>query len=161
MNEKQKWILFYMFIGIFLIITGLTIWGVFFKLEYLEEQYKNKLFYALILEISAAVILLFKTGFGLGGDNSVAKKIWIDFDEGNDIKKYIGKDVIISPRGDDGSPMGEDIINSIQKDRALYVSPELPNDTVSVFMTLELNNEVYEGSFSVNSFVVKLEGQEL
>ena len=51
MNDTQKWILFWVFIGAFLIITGLTIWGVFFGLAELSDAYKDKLFYALILEI--------------------------------------------------------------------------------------------------------------
>ena len=73
----QKWILFWVFIGAFLIITGLTIWGVFFGLAELSDAYKDKLFYALILEILGAVIVLFKTGFAQKAEGAFTKKIWI------------------------------------------------------------------------------------
>lgn len=161
MNDTQKWILFWVFIGAFLIITGLTIWGVFFGLAELSDTYKDKLFYALILEILGAVIVLFKTGFAQKAESALTKKIWIDFEDGMDVKKYVGKNVTISPRGEDGTPLTEDISNSIMKDRALYVTPELPEGTTNVFITLELDEEVFEGSFSANSYVVKLEDQEL
>lgn len=161
MNDTQKWILFWVFIGAFLIITGLTIWGVFFGLSGLDDTYKNKLFYALILEILGAVIVLFKTGFGQKAEGVLTKKIWIDFEDGLDVRRYIGKNVTISPRGEDGTPYGEEISSNILKDRALYVAPNLPEGTANVFITLELDQEVFEGSFSANSYVVKLEEQEL
>ncbi len=150
-----------MFISAFLIITGLTIWGVFFGLSGLEDAYKDKLFYALILEIAGAVVVLFKAGFSQKMEGALTKKIWIDFEDGMDVRKYVGKNVISSPRGDDGNPLGEDISSNILKDRALYIAPNLPEGTANVFMTLELDEEIFEGSFSANSYVVKLEEQEL
>lgn len=161
LTEKQLSILFYVFISLFILLTCLTIWGVFFGLEHLEKNYKDTLFTALLMEIVGAVILLFKLGFGIKSGGRSDKKIWVDFDEETDVKQFIGKDVIVSPRTEKGNPIGDEFTIKILNDRGLYVVPKLPDNTESVFVTLELDDDVYEGSFSVQSFIVKLEGQEL
>jgi len=159
LNENQKWILFYIFIIAFTAITALTIWGVFFGLENLEQEYKKALFASLIIELVGVVMFLFKTSFTSGAVSTFSRKMWLDFGEGEDVKKYIGKDVSISPRGEDGNPISDDLINKILDDRGLYVKPELPSDTVNVFITMELDENVFEGSISVQSYSVRLEGE--
>ncbi len=161
LNEKQKWILFLVFIVAFTLITLLTIWGVFFGLKNLPDSYRDKLFYALVIEIIGAVILLFRTGFGISKGEVSQRKIWLNFPDGMDIRKFVGRDVTCSPRAEDGTPIGDDIINKVLKDQALYVMPKLPNETESVFVMIEFNDEVYEGSFPVKSYMVDLEEQLL
>lgn len=160
-TQIQKSVLFWVFVGAFLILTGLAIWDLFFQLENLDDSYRDKLFLFLILEIVGGVIFLFNKAFGLKGNTVKSKKIWIDFDDEVDAKKFIGVDVQISPRSEDGNPICDEITNKVLKDRGLYVSPELPINTKNVFLTIVLVDEIYEGSFPVESFVVKLEEQEL
>jgi hypothetical protein len=159
LSQMQKAVLFYVVIISFCAITALTIWGVFFGLDNFEPTYKKALFGSLILEIVGAVIVLFRSGFSNQADRVTAKKIWIDLGDEHDVKKYIGKDVSISARGEDGNPLGEDIVNSIQNDRGLYVTPELPNGTTSVMIALESDGQIFEGSFSSQSYSIKLEGE--
>lgn len=159
MTPHQKSILFYSLLVPFCVITALSIWGVFFELKNFDKEYKTPLFSLLILEIVGVTLGLFKSGFLGAGNASLSKKIWIDLGDDDDVRKYIGKDIAISPRGDDGSPLCDEMTNCIQNDRGLYVTPELPTETVSVMVTLESGDTVLEGSFSAQSYTVKLEGQ--
>lgn len=164
LNDTQRWILFFLFVSAFIFITVFTIGALFFDLGTLSEAFEEKLFYVLIIEIVGAILLLFKSAFSLQSqDNDEPefnnKTVWLDFDETIDISQLVDKKAIISPRSETGTPLGKDIINTVLKDRGgLYVKPELPHDTESVFVTLCLNEQsIYEGSFPVKSYVVKLE----
>ncbi|WP_223789429.1 hypothetical protein [Marinicella meishanensis] len=159
LTKKQKSILFYVFVTLFLAITVLTIYGIFFELEKLDEKYKDKLFYALILEVVGAVLLLFKMGFGQATDAVISNKIWLEFDRDSDLKKMVGREVVVSARSDSGQVIGEDAKVRILKDQALYISHTLPPNTESVFLSLDLDGIFYEGSFAAKSFIVKLEGE--
>lgn len=164
LNDTQRWILFFLFVSAFIFITVFTIGALFFDLGTLSEAFEEKLFYALIIEVVGAIVLLFWSAFGLREKGEAVpdinnKTIWLDFDETIDISQLVDKKAIISPRSETGMPLGEDIVNTVLKDRGgLYVKPELPHDTESVFVTLCLNDQsIYEGSFPVKSYVVKLE----
>lgn len=64
-NEKMRWILFWIFIGFYVVITILTILALFFGLGNLTEGYKNTLFTTFIIETGVGVIALFYALFGL------------------------------------------------------------------------------------------------
>lgn len=159
LTDAQRSVLFSVFIAAFSLITVLTIWGVFFGLPGLNEEYKKALFGALLLEIISVVVVLFKAGFLSTNDSSVRKKVWIDIDE-EDVKNLIGKQIIISPRDEDGSPLKESFANTILDDRGLYVAPVLPHGTYSVFAELEIEGRIFEGSLSIQSYALKLQGEE-
>lgn len=164
LNDTQRWILFFLFVSAFIFITVFTIGALFFDLGTIAETYKEKLFYALIVEVVGAIILLFWSAFGLRekerlDSDDTNKTIWLDFDAAIDISELIDRKAIISPRSETGMPLGEDIVNTILKERGgLYIKPVLPSDTESVFVTINISDkQIYEGSFPVKSYVVKLE----
>ncbi len=64
-NEKMRWILFWIFIGLYVIITVLTILALFYGLGSLAEEYKKTLFTTFIVETGVGVVTLFYALFGL------------------------------------------------------------------------------------------------
>lgn len=61
----MRWILFYVFIGIFVSITILTILALFWGFGKLQEHYKTTLFTTFIIESVIAMITLFYTNYNL------------------------------------------------------------------------------------------------
>ncbi len=165
LNNTQRWIMFLIPAIAFALITLLTIWGVFFGLSALSESNKNILVTALVLEIIGSFLIMYRTEFGLLLKSSpqievLPKKIWLNFPYSVDILSFDGEEVFCSPRGANGHPIGEDISNRVQRDGSLYIKPELPDETETVFITIDHDDEFYQGSFSVVSYNVTLKEDE-
>jgi len=86
-NEKMRWILFWIFIGFYVIITTLTILALFFGLGSLTEEYKRTLFTTFIIETGVGVVALFYALFGLkrAGDTTVQKPAKIESEVISDV----------------------------------------------------------------------------
>lgn len=75
-KEQMRWILFWVFVSIFAIVSLLTILAVFFGLGAPSEEERKTLLYAFIVESGAAVIALFYSLFSLKGKlDSEAKDV--------------------------------------------------------------------------------------
>ncbi len=64
-RSKMKWVLFWVFIAIYIIVTLLTILALFFDLGNLATDYKTPLFTTFIIETGVGIITLFYSLFGL------------------------------------------------------------------------------------------------
>lgn len=64
-NEKMRWVLFWIFIGFYVVITSLTLLALFFGLGSLTEGYKKPLFTTFIVETGIGVTTLFYALFAL------------------------------------------------------------------------------------------------
>lgn len=64
-RKKMKWILFWVFLTIYVIVTFLTILALFFNLGNLEVGYKSSLVATFIIETGAGIITLFYSIFSL------------------------------------------------------------------------------------------------
>lgn len=68
-SKFMKWILFWVFISFYVIITILTIFALFFELGNLAEDYKTSLFTTFLIETGVGIITLFYSLFGLNRGN--------------------------------------------------------------------------------------------
>ncbi len=86
-NDKMRWILFWIFIGFYIVITILTILALFFGLGSLAEEYKKTLFTTFIIETGVGVTVLFYALFGLkkGADDTNRPIQNIESDEIRDV----------------------------------------------------------------------------
>ena len=81
----QQATLFFVLLGLFVLVTGLTVLNLFFGIGTLGVEYQNRLFVAFILEIAAAFFALVYTGLGLrkeggGGPSSLKVRFSLDKD---------------------------------------------------------------------------------
>ncbi|MFD9815824.1 DUF1045 domain-containing protein [Streptomyces sp. NPDC059080] len=63
--EKMRWILFYVFITLFVLIVGSTVWAIFFSLNGWNPQDKNLITKIFVGEVGISVIALFYGLFNL------------------------------------------------------------------------------------------------
>jgi len=71
-KKQMQWYMFITFLSLFIIVSALTILALFFGFGQLQEKYQDKLMWAFVLEIGAAVVALFYSIFDLKKPTSQA-----------------------------------------------------------------------------------------
>ena len=64
-SDSMRWYLFVVFVGLFVVVSVLTILSLFFGIGNLNERHEGKLVTAFILEVGGAVVALFYSLFSL------------------------------------------------------------------------------------------------
>lgn len=98
-TEKMRWIVFYIFIGLFVLIVLVTIAAVFYGFGNVPQEVRQSVFNIYIIEIGVAVIALFYSLFGLKKDRELKPSEVIDLagnwkyqsEKANSSRKYLGE----------------------------------------------------------------------
>jgi hypothetical protein len=155
-QDIMRWVLFFVFITLFTVIVIATLLAVFFGVGQLTPSERDLLFKIFIIEIGIAVATLFYALFGLKARKG-EQRIRIFPDDG-DIKKIINKTAIFSPRhGNNILPDINTII--IDEDGSPECKLTFPDDTQSVYVSLNADGVLYEGSFATDAYRVNLRKQ--
>lgn len=153
-NEYQKgqmrWILFYVFLGLFVVIVAWTVLAVFMNVGNISAAHRDTLFNAFIVEIGAAVIALFYSIFELkparSGDSP---RLRLNISETDDPRQLVGKTATLDLSRADGGIVGEPLTYRILDDNGPYIPLQLPQRTHDVYVTVKIGNDNYSGSFVV------------
>src|SRR2546421_2804089 len=96
---KMRGVLFAVFVGQFILIFFAALTSLYFGFGHFTESQRTVLFSSLIMEIVAAVIGLFYALFGLrNAGNQVPRKIRLIFERIRDVKQFVLRQAICSPR---------------------------------------------------------------
>ena len=156
LKTKMMWILFWVFIPLFVLIVFATLLALFFDFGSLTDTERDRLFYVFIVEIGLAVTALFYSLFGLKEkDSNNQTRIRLNPENDADIRKLLGKKVVMSPSKIDGSGL-DDIETLVHDDNGPYIPLDVPDDAYSVYFTISLNDTKYTGSFVVGSYFVDI-----
>lgn len=154
---QMKWILFFVFVGLFVLIVMGTLAALFFGFGTLQPSERETLFKVFLIEIGLAVVALFYSIFRIKGrDRSEQAKVRLSLGELGDVRRLVGKAATISPSKADGSTLEEDIKCRILDDNGPYVPLDLPPLARSVYLTVQLGDKSYSGSFAIGTHLVEL-----
>jgi thiol:disulfide interchange protein len=64
-SDRMRWYLLWVFVGLFIVVSVLTILSLFFGIGNLNERHEGKLVTAFVLEVGLAVAALFYSLFAL------------------------------------------------------------------------------------------------
>lgn len=152
----MKFVLFWVFTGLFTVIVVLTLLSVFFGVGNPTPAERGVLFKAFIVEIGMAVLALFYTLFNLKQTAaSKPSKVRLDFIDLVDIKKLLADTAICSFILEDGGA-NDNVKYRILDDNGLYISLDFPKGTQNVFVSVMTDSKTYSGSFPVDSYRVQM-----
>jgi hypothetical protein len=157
-SESMRWVLFWVFVTLFVVIVVATLLTVFFHFGSPSESERKALFTAFIVEIAAAVFALFYSLFGLrksGKQSRVRLGLGV-----GDTRKLVGKTAVLSFSDGTGEKLGGDMQRQISDDNGPLVLLEPPQDAHDVLVTVKLGGENYEGSFVIGTHLVDLTKSE-
>lgn len=155
-ENKMKWILFWVFIIFFIVILLGTLWAVFIGNVNITESEREVLFKAFIVEIGAAVFALFYSIFGLKKKSEIHNgRLRLSLGEYEDRTKLIGKEAILEPSTLKSESLDEVEIK-ILDDRGPFLPFTLPPSAYSVYLTVRVDDQTYNGSFIVGNHIVDL-----
>ena len=153
----MKWILFWVFVALFVLIVVGTLAALFFGFGTLQQNERETLFRVFLVEIGLAVVALFYSIFRIKGkDRSEQGKVRLSLGELGDVRRLVGKAATLSPSKADGSSLQDDIQLRILDDNGPYVPLDLPPIARSVYLTVKLGDKSYSGSFAVGTHLVEL-----
>jgi hypothetical protein len=152
-QSKMKWILFYVFVSLFVIIVILTIASVFFNMGKLSDDMRKTLSTAFILEIGGAVVALFYSMFNLRRTDK--SRIRLTMDNLTDVKAFINKKAVLSLCLEDGSDI-KTIESKVFDDNGPFIPLSLPSNVANIYVSIEVNNTQYSGSMAVGTYMVEL-----
>lgn len=161
MTEKMKWVLFWVFTVLFVVIVIATVLTVFYGIGQLQDYERKALFYAFIMEIATTIGLLVKWIFSKCPPLKVRLNL-TDKDGGMiDLRKYDGQKAKCDLRY-----RGEKInVNPLECDmeyrgmeEGLVIFPDFPPETefVRVTINIEKDNEQFSGYFNPKDFKADL-----
>lgn len=154
---QMKWILFWVFVGLFVLIVMGTLSALFFGFGTLQQNERETLFKVFLIEIGLAVVALFYSIFRIKGiEKSEQARVRLSLGELGDVRRLVGKPATLSPSKADGSNIREDIQTRILDDNGPYIPLDLPPIARSVYLTVRLGDKTYSGSFSVGTHLVEL-----
>ena len=155
-ENKMKWVLFWVFIGFFVVILTGTLWAVFIGNENVTAREREILFYAFIVEIGAAVFALFYSIFALKAKSAYhTGRLRLSLGEHDDMQKLIGKRAILEPLTLNNESLGE-LDCQIMDDLGPFLTFNLPPSTNSVYLTIHADDKTSNGSFVVGNYTVDL-----
>ncbi len=155
--EKMRWVMFYTFISLYVLIVIGTLLSLWFGIGQITREERSWLFRGFIVEIGLAIIALFYSIFGLKRAMKEKRKETIRLippDE--DIKKFLNKKPVFIPYLSH-EILGEPIKNlGVTNDKDPQCSISIPEDTSSVYVSVEVGTDLYEGSFMPNEYYVEM-----
>lgn len=154
---QMKWILFWVFVGLFVLIVVGTLSALFLGFGALQQSERETLFKVFLVEIGLAVVALFYSIFRIkGASGSEQTKVRLSLGEFGDVRRLVGKPATLSPSKADGSNIRQDIQCRILDDNGPYIPLDLPPVARSVYLTVKLGDKSYSGSFAVGTHLVEL-----
>ena len=157
----MRWILFWVFVSLFIVVVVVTLMAAFLGLGSLRSDQVDLLVKAFILEIGAAVVALFYSIFGLrqnkGGEQS---RVRLTLGKGTDMRQLVGKTATLSLSTASGANLDDDISRMILNDGGPYIPLDLPPTTHDVYVTVTVGGNIYSGSFVVGTHLVDLTKSE-
>lgn len=155
-EERMRWVLFWVFVSFFIMITLGTLGALFFELGSLDKDKLDILVYAFPIEIGAAIIALFYFVFGIERKNySKERKVRLNLGEFSDVTNLVGKNASLSPCEFSGASLGE-IETKVLNDQGPYLPLDLPPTTYSVYITVPAGEKEYSGSFVMGTYLVDM-----
>jgi len=155
-ENKMKWVLFWVFMAIYVVIVFGTLWAVFLGNDNVTSSEREILFNAFVVEIGAAVIALFYSVFDLKKKGNINDgRLRLNLGEYEDIKKLVGKKAILSPSTLSNESLDE-VELTILDDQGPFLPFTLPPSTFSVYLTVQMEDKTYNGSFVVGNYIVDL-----
>ncbi len=152
----MRWILFWIFVGLFVVIVLATLGAVFLRYGDLREQERETLFTVFLVEIGVAVVALFYSLFRLkkpgngGGD-----RVRLSLGELADVRRLVGKTAILSPSEQSGVSL-EEVECNVLDDNGPFVPLAIPSSAYHVLVTVDARTTTYSGSFVVGTHLVDL-----
>lgn len=157
----MRWVLFWVAVGIFLVVVAGTLGALFFGFGDLEPGERATLFRVFIVEVGLAVVALFYSLFRLkGGSGTLECRLRLDLREYSDVRQLVGRPAILSPLTSDGTSL-DTISVMILDDNGPYVPLELPDSVDAVYITIDSEEKHYSGSFPVGTYHVDLTEAEV
>ena len=159
-RDVMRWILFWVFTALFVVIVTGTLLAVFLGWGKLQGDERAYLFKVFLLEIGAAVVALFYSIFGLkqsrAGERS---RVRLGLGVG-DTRKLVGKTAVLSFSDGTGEKLGGDMQRQISDDNGPLILLEPSQDAHDVLVSVRLGDGNYEGSFVIGTHVVDLTKSE-
>ena len=156
-RESMRWVLFWVFVTLFVVIVAATLLSVFFGFGNPSPGERKTLFTAFIVEIATAVFALFYSLFGLTkgqGQSRVRLGLGV-----GDVRNLVGKTAILS-FSDGVRKIGDDVERQINNDNGPLIMLDPPADAHDVLVSVGLGDGNYEGSFVIGTHVVDLTKSE-
>lgn len=152
----MRWILFWVFVALFVVIVLGTLGAVFFGFGNLTESERSTLFNIFLVEIGVAVVALFYSIFGLKKRIEAGEtKVRLNLGKYADVRKLVGKTAKLSPSKVDGTSLRE-VECRILDDNGPYLPLSLDPSTYSIYVTIQAVGKFYSGSFVVGTYLVDL-----
>ena len=165
-ESLMRWVLFWVFVGLFVVIVIGTLLAVFLGVGKLLASERDTLFRVFLLEVGAAVVALFYSIFGIkqkhtGEPSKVRLNIGEtpDVQQLADVKRLVGKTAMLSLSKADGGNLKDDVTCKILDDNGPYIPLDLPPSTHDVYVTVKLGDKTYSGSFVVGTHLVGIKSE--
>ena len=155
-KEMMGWILFWVFVGFFVLIVAGTLIAVFLGGGKLQGNERTTLFTAFLVEIGAAVVALFYSVFGLKTRADAQSKVRLTVAAGGDVQQLLHKTAMLSLSDAEGSAITSDVPRRIIDDQGPCIPLQLPPGAHYVHLTVKVNGSSYQGSFFVGTHLVDL-----
>lgn len=161
-ESLMRWVLFWVFVGLFVLIVTGTLLAVFLGFGRLEASERETLFRVFLLEIGAAVIALFYSIFRIKRDSIGEPRVRLnisdtaDLRQLTDVKQLVGRTATLSLSKANGVNIKDDLTRKILDDNGPYIPLDLPPLTHDVYVTVKIGTETYSGSFVVGTHLVGL-----
>jgi len=155
-RRLMRWILFWVFIALFVVIVLGTLAAVFLGFGNLRDTERSMLFNTFLVEIGVAIIGLFYSIFELKRKGEPSEgRLRLNIGKFQDVRKLIGKTASLAPLGVDGNGL-EEIQCKILDDNGPYLPIDLPSTAYSVYISVSAGEKQYSGSFVVGTYLVDL-----
>lgn len=156
----MRWILFWVFVLLFVIVVLGTLGAMFFGFGHLTDSERSTLFKFFIVEIAAAIVALFYSIFGLKNKSKAGEtRVRLNLGRYADVRKLTGSIATLAPSQVDGTSLTEADCR-ILYDNGPYLPLSLPPSTYSVYVTVQTGENTYSGSFVVGTYLVDLTKDE-
>ena len=152
----MRWILFGVFLSIFVMAVAGTLGALFFGFGHLTDRERDVLFTTFIVEVGAAIGVLFYSIFKLTRTSAGPARVRLSLGEFSDVRTLTGKTATLAPSKADGSSLDE-VSVKVLNDNGPCIPLELPEPAYSVYVTVDTGHKRFSGSFIVGTYLVDLE----
>ncbi len=155
-TQKMKWVLFWVFVVLFVLIVLGTLGAVFLNWGKVQSNERDILFKMFLVEIGLAVAALFYSIFDLKERKQQStQRLRLHAGEQFDAKKFVGKKATLSTSDMDGESL-DTLEVTIIDDNGPIIPLKLPDEAYSVLVSISLGPTNYTGSFILGTHLLHL-----